>query len=45
METHLGAKWAAVAITIDVLKGLGVALAARFLGDLPPLWLARRASR
>jgi glycerol-3-phosphate acyltransferase PlsY len=40
LETHLGAKWAAVAITIDVLKGLGFALAARFLGDLPPAWLA-----
>ena len=40
METHLGAKWAALAITIDVLKGLGFALAARFLGDLPPGWLA-----
>jgi glycerol-3-phosphate acyltransferase PlsY len=40
METHLGAMWAAMAITVDVLKGLGFALAARFLGDLPPPWLA-----
>ncbi len=40
MTKHLGLGWSALASTMDVLKGLLVALAARGLGDLPIDWLA-----
>jgi acyl phosphate:glycerol-3-phosphate acyltransferase len=40
IRDHLGGKWAALAATMDVLKGLAYALAASRLGDLPPAWLA-----
>ncbi|MBI4261630.1 MAG: glycerol-3-phosphate acyltransferase [Actinobacteria bacterium] len=40
LKERSGGAWAAVAATADVLKAFGYALAARFVGDLPPAWLA-----
>ena len=40
MAQHLGVGWTVVAATLDVLKGLVVALAGRHWGHLDPSWLA-----
>lgn len=40
MAAHLGNRWSAVAATADVVKAFGYVLLARFLGDLPAVWLA-----
>jgi acyl phosphate:glycerol-3-phosphate acyltransferase len=37
---HLGTRWTAVAVGLDVAKGFVLVSAARSLGDLPPPWLA-----
>ena len=40
LDSAAGKSWGALAAGLDVAKALGYALAARFLGDLPPAWLA-----
>jgi glycerol-3-phosphate acyltransferase PlsY len=40
IEALAGREWGALAAALDVGKALAYALAARYLGDLPPEWLA-----
>jgi len=40
MTEHLGGGWSALAATADVVKAFGYLLLARFVGGLPPSWLA-----
>jgi glycerol-3-phosphate acyltransferase PlsY len=40
IERRAGRGWGALAAALDVGKALAYALAARYLGDLPPGWLA-----
>jgi glycerol-3-phosphate acyltransferase PlsY len=40
IETQAGRGWAGLAAALDMGKALAYAVAARYLGDLPPPWLA-----
>jgi glycerol-3-phosphate acyltransferase PlsY len=40
LDKHAGKAWGSIAATLDVLKALVYALAAKYWGNLPPEWVA-----